>query len=170
MKNKNWYVAVVGLVALMALSGTASAHDMDNKDGAKDGVGHHHHHMCKDGKHCHKGMKENFKKDKADFERMHALHKKMHAVLVAPNFDKKAFLSLAGQMEQIRSRIERRHAEAFANKLAKMSPEERARMAERFHEHEHGQEQGDGGWHHHIRWHGAKSQNNQTPDWDRPTN
>jgi hypothetical protein len=118
---------------------------------------------------------------KAAFEKMHALHEKMHAVLVAKKFDKKEFLSLSNQMEQTRNQMERRHAEAFANMAAKMSPEERVRMAERFHGHEHGyehghgHEHGEGGWHHHIDWHGAqswnnKSQNNQTHDWDRPTN
>jgi hypothetical protein len=159
MKNNKWYAAAVGLVALMALSGTASAHDMDKKDGAR-----HHHKMCE------AGMKPSFMKDKADFKKMHALHEKMHAVLVAQKFDKKAFLSLSSQMGQIRSQMERRHAEAFANRAAKMSPEERIKMAERFHGHEQAHEHGEGGWHHHIEWHGAHSHNNQTHDWDRPTN
>ena len=145
MKNKNWY-AVVTLVALLTLSGAAFAHDMD-----KDG-GRHHHMMCESG---------GFKKDKAVFKKMHALHEKLHTVLVAPEFDKKAFLALSGQIEQLRSQMMKHHAEDFASRLAKMSPEEREKMMQDHHGFQghhkhrecHGHEHGDHTQrHNHIEW------------------
>ena len=155
MKNKQWYAAVA-LVTLMSLSGSASAADMHKGGDA-------HHHM--------KHMKQmcdsaDFKKDKATFEKMHTLHEKLHAVLVAKTFDKKAFLSLSNQMEQLRSQMARHHAEAFASIAAKLSPEEREKMIGRFHDHEHG----EGGWQHHGGWsHGARLNNNATHDWTPPS-
>ncbi len=164
MKNSKWYAAVL-LAALMALPGAASAHDMD-KGMDKGGAGHHHHRhhpmMCKPG---------DFKQDKADFEKMHALHEKLHAVLAASAFDKKAFLSLSGQMDKLRGQIAKRHAEAFANMAAKLSPEQREKMMRGFHMHEHGEgdwhEHGDAGWRHHGEW--PHNNNNQTHDWTPPS-
>jgi hypothetical protein len=155
MKNIKLYAATA-LIALMALSGTASAHDGNMNDGAN------HPHM-------HKHMRGEFKKDKAAFEKMHALHKKLHDVVVADKFDKKAFISLSNQLEQLHSQMAKRHTQMFANKLAGMSQEERVRLAEKFHEHmmmpAHGGmmwERGHAGWSH-----DARSQNNLTNDWDR---
>ena len=71
MKNINWY-AIVMLVIFLSLSGGASAHGIDKAG--------HHHMMCKS---------TDMKKDRAIFKKMHALHEKLHAVLVTPKFDKK---------------------------------------------------------------------------------
>ena len=112
MKNGQWYAALF-LIASLAASGAAFAHDRD---------GHGHHMMCE--------------KDGATCKKMHALHEKMHAVLSAEKFDKKQFLALSGQMEKIRSEMMRKHIEAFADKAEKMTPEERQDMMHHmFHEH-----------------------------------
>ena len=48
----------------------------------------------------HDAMKTFFEKDKPLFEQMHALHKKLHDVLVADAFDKDAYLSLKAEIEK----------------------------------------------------------------------
>jgi len=164
MKNK--LCAVITLAGLLALSGTASAHDMEGKG---DWGGHGH--MCKSSgltdeneKLCHTAMMSAMKKDKALFGKMHDLHEKLHAVLVAKDFDKKAFLSLSGQMEQLHDQMMRHHAEAFASIAAKLSPEERKKMMGGFHEH------GMDSWEHHgmhAQNSQPRSQNNQSNDWER---
>jgi len=146
MKTGKWYVAVF-LIALLAASGAAFAHDMDKR--GKEGMmmgGHEHHMMCKSSgltgesaKLCHEAMMAAFKQDKAIFEQMHAVHKKMHAVLTAEKFNKKEFISLCDQMEQLRGKMMRHHAEAFASIAAKLTPEERENMMAGFHEHDAGE-------------------------------
>ena len=135
MKNKNLYVAGV-IAVLLAFPGVAVAHGF-----GKAGPGPHK--MChrgdeaKESKLCHG-------KDKAAFKKMHALHEKLHAILAAKTFDKKAFLSASDQLEQLHAQLAHRHAQMFADKLAKLSPEEREEMVAHFHERME-----EGGWKHH---------------------
>ncbi len=153
MKNKKWcLVALLG--GLFALSGAAFAHDM-GKDGNGAAGGRHHHHMCDSAP--KKGNDQFCQKDEAVFKKMHVLHEKLHAVLAAKKFDKKAFISLTSQMEQLHSQIVMQHARAFADKLAKLSPEERERAVKEFHQHMAG-----GMWPHRGDWlgHGGFHHNN----------
>jgi Spy/CpxP family protein refolding chaperone len=114
-----------------------------NKHGKEGRGGHEHHMMCKSSglteentKFCHEAMMSAFKKDKALFEQMHALHEKMHAVMTTEQFDKKQFLAISSQMEQLRSKMTRHHAEAFASVAEKLTPEERENMMKMFHGHD----------------------------------
>ena len=158
MKNIKLYTTTA-IIAFMTLTGPAFAHDGDMTDA-------NHHHMHKHGE---------FKHDKAAFEKMHALHKKLHDVIVADKFDRKAFLDLSAQIEQLRGQIERRHTEAFANKLAQMSPADRAHLAEKFHEHMMMHHDGKG-WDHkgwgdhddHVNWSHDDSQSSNNYGREAP--
>jgi len=147
---KTGKLAAIAIAAAMMTAPAAFANDMGN-----NGM-HHHHMMCKpqDGS-CH-GMMHH--KDEASFKKMKELHEKIHAVLTADKFDKKKFMSLSDQMEQLHARMMRHHTEEFADKAAHMSREERTQMAEHFGEmHE--------GWHQHAMMHHAGSHEHTRIDW-----
>jgi len=152
MKNIKLYVAVA-TATLLGFCGTVLAHE-DGK-GAWDGHKGGPHMMCKSARLdekeaalCHDAMKQAFERDKASFEKMHELHEKLHAVLTAKDFDKQAFLSLSGEMQQQHDQIMQHHAEAFAEVAGKLTPEERERIFRHFHEHMGGGMMPHHGWGH----------------------
>lgn len=137
MSNIKLYTTTA-IIALMTLAAPAFAHDGGAADTA---AGHHHHHL--------------HKHDKAAFEKMHALHKKLHNIFVADKFDKQAFLATSAQLEHLRSQMERQHTEEFANKLSTMSQADREALAEKFHEHM---------MDHHDGWHDGKDWGHKDPN------
>lgn len=138
MSNIKLYTTTA-VIALMTLAAPAFAHD----SAADAAAVHHHHHM--------------HKHDKAAFEKMHALHNKLHNIIIANKFDKQAFIATSAQLEHLHSQLERQHTEEFANKLSTMSQADREAMAEKFREHmmDH-----RSGWHDGKDW-GHKDPNDE---------
>ena len=62
---------------------------------------------------------------KPDCKVMRTLHDELSAVLTAPSFDRSAYLAKTQKLQQLRDRRMSDLAAAFADQLAKLSPEER---------------------------------------------
>jgi Spy/CpxP family protein refolding chaperone len=135
---------------LLALSGASYAHDGNgcNQDGgAHDGDRPHAALSDEKRQLLHETMKKVFEQDKAQIEQMHKLHKEMHDVLAAENFDQHKFMALGSQIGKIHDKIHRDRMQAFASIAGQFTPAERE-MLVRMHHHHHPHGHDGQGWHH----------------------
>ncbi|MDD3181263.1 MAG: Spy/CpxP family protein refolding chaperone [Alphaproteobacteria bacterium] len=68
---------------------------------------------------------------KATFEAVQTKHKEMQEIMKAPTFDKSAYLAKHEEIQSLMAKLSSDRAEAFASVAEKMTPEERARFADR---------------------------------------
>ena len=86
-------------------------------------------------------MKQSHEKDKALFDQMHKLHEDLRAIIVAPTFDKDAFIAKNKELDELHHKMHAHMTAALATALSALTPDERKTFAESMHHH--------GGKHHH---------------------
>ena len=153
MKVKTGLAALLlsaALIAAPGLTSNAYAHDGWNKS---EHTAHcEHSHLSKDKiELLHATFKEFHEDNKEDILALRNLHRALHDVLKAPNFDKDTFLSLTKQIQEKRNQLELNRALAFTSIADKFTPEERehlGRMHGHRRGHHHGQHHRHGGWRH----------------------
>lgn len=79
-------------------------------------------------------VKESFEEGreahKASREQMKALHEEVKAILLAPTFDKEAYLAKNKEITALRSSLHNQRAERLAELASKLTPEERKILVE----------------------------------------
>jgi uncharacterized membrane protein len=123
---------ISSLLSAALLSGSmAMAQDDSNKNNAKS---HYQELMAKlpvDKQALVKNsFKENRAQSKTSREQMKALQKEINAILIAPSFDKSAFIDKSKQLQDLRTKITTDSTERTATLAAQLSAEERAVLAE----------------------------------------
>ena len=72
-------------------------------------------------------------------EQLYRLHDSLHAILVAPTFDRDAFLNKRAEIQRVHDQMETNRTEAFASAVSDLSQQERMTLTRALHHgHEHG--------------------------------
>lgn len=102
-----------------------------------------------DQKILHNAMMAAHKQNKPLEEKIRILHEDLHALLIAPAFDKEMYLAKKRKLYALEAKAKANMENAFASAVAQFSPQERKTLA-KFHEmgHHHPQWQHEG-WSHH---------------------
>jgi uncharacterized membrane protein len=78
-------------------------------------------------------MKKQHEKDKDIFVKLHQLHEDMNKLLIAPKFDKAAYLAKASEIEKEQETMHANMSAAFATAVSTLSQDERKVLAENMH-------------------------------------
>ena len=81
-------------------------------------------------------MKETQEENKDMKEQVYRLHGDLHAILTAPDFDKRAFLAKRQEIQKLYDEMEENRADAFASAVSQLSQKERLTLTRALH-HDH---------------------------------
>ncbi|MEI7669682.1 MAG: periplasmic heavy metal sensor [Pseudomonadota bacterium] len=80
-----------------------------------------------------KNLSESDEDNKQLRQQLYQLHSDLHAILVAPEFDKDSFHIKRGEIQRVYDKMESNRTEAFANAVSELSQEERVILTRSLH-------------------------------------
>lgn len=128
MKN---FLRTSALILTLAVSGMAYAND-----GGKGGYGGHHFmdeavaKLPEAKATAFKQAMEKVRKDNgAQKEQIHKIRDELHALLIAPKFDKDAYLAKGNELQAIENKMHDARQQAFADAVSGLTQDERTTLA-----------------------------------------